>query len=53
MDNLLSNNSIASLLQQNGEMDAEVNVYSITFKQAMTLIGFIPYNELETSNKYK
>lgn len=38
MDNLLSNNSIASLLQQNGEMDAEVNVYSITFKQAMTLI---------------
>ena len=48
MDKLLSNNSIASLLQQNGEMDAEVNVYSITFKQAMTLIGFIPYNELDT-----
>ena len=53
MDNLLSNNSIASLLQQNGEMDAEVNVYSITFKQAMTLIGFIPYNELDTLDFYK
>lgn len=53
MDKLLSNNSIASLLQQNGEMDAEVNVYSITFKQAMTLIGFIPYYELDTLDFYK
>lgn len=53
MDNLLSNNSIANLLQQNGEMDVEVNVCSKTFKQAMTLVGFIPYNELDTLDFYK
>lgn len=53
MNNLLSKNSIASLLQQNGEMDVEVNVRSNTFKQAMTLVGFIPYNELDTLDYYK
>lgn len=53
MDNLLSNNSIANLLQQNGEMDVKISVISNTFKQAMTLIGFIPYNELDTLNFFK
>lgn len=41
----LSENSIANLLQKNGELDVKLNVCSETFNQSMTLVGFIPYNE--------
>ena len=40
----LSENSIANLLQKNGEIDVKLNVCSETFNQSMTLVGFIPYN---------
>lgn len=47
MDKLLSKDSITIILQQTGEIEAPINVYSETFQMSMTLIGFVPHNDLE------
>ena len=48
----LLENSVAKLLQKNGELDVKLNVCSEIFNQSMTLVGFIPYNELESFDYY-
>lgn len=48
----LSENSVAKLLQKNGELDVKLNVCSETFNQSMTLVGFIPYNEMDSLEVY-
>lgn len=52
MNKFLSENSVAKLLQKNGELDVKLNVCSETFNQSMTLVGFVPYNELESLDYY-
>lgn len=52
MNKFLSENSVAKLLLKKGKLDVKLNVYSETFNQSMTLVGFVPYNELESLDYY-
>lgn len=49
----ISNKSIANLLSQKMTVDAETSVWSKTFKQEIYLVGFVPYNDLNTLDFYK
>lgn len=54
MDKILTKNSLANLLQQNGKIDVgERSVSSGLFEQPMKLIGFVPYNEFDILAYYK
>ena len=52
MNKFLSENSVAKLLLKKGKLDVKLNVCSETFNQSMTLVGFVPYNELESLDYY-
>lgn len=52
MNKFLSENSVANLLLKKGKLDVKLNVCSETFNQSMTLVGFVPYNELESLDYY-
>lgn len=52
MNKFLSENSVAKLLLKKGKLDVKLNVCSETFNSPMTLVGFIPYNELDSLEFY-
>ena len=52
MNKFLSENSVAKLLLKKGKLDVKLNVCSETFNSPMTLVGFVPYNELESLDYY-
>lgn len=44
--------NISDLFKQRGELEANMNVFSDTFAQDLTLIGFVPFNEFDLSFVY-